>query len=163
MIKKLTAVRIIFILLTIACMVAIFLFSCENADHSSDTSGRVARLLLSIFRPGFKALSPDEQAEIVSDFQHIVRKTAHFTAYMALCFCASIAAGKRPLFSRGSAGVLAFCFLYALSDEIHQYFVPGRACMFRDVLIDTAGGCTGILITMLLWLIIGAVMKKRTA
>ena len=161
--NKITAVRIVFILLTAACMVAIFLFSCENADNSSDTSGRVARILLSIFRPGFKDLSSEEKAVIVSGMQHFVRKAAHFTAYMALCFCASIAVGKRPLFSSGTVGVLAFCFLYAGSDEIHQYFVPGRACMFRDVLLDTAGGLTGILISMLLWLIISKIIKKRTA
>lgn len=35
-------------------------------------------------------------------------------------------------------------FLYAVSDEIHQYFVPGRAMQARDVLIDTAGVLLGI-------------------
>lgn len=34
---------------------------------------------------------------------------------------------------------VAICFLYAISDEIHQYFVPGRACRVFDVLIDTSG------------------------
>ena len=37
-------------------------------------------------------------------------------------------------------------FIYALSDEIHQFFVPGRTCAFRDVLIDTIGGVTSILV-----------------
>ena len=31
------------------------------------------------------------------------------------------------------------CFLYAVSDEIHQSFVPGRACRLLDILIDTSG------------------------
>lgn len=35
-------------------------------------------------------------------------------------------------------------FLYAVSDEIHQYFVPGRAMQARDVLIDTSGVLLGI-------------------
>lgn len=30
-------------------------------------------------------------------------------------------------------------FLYAVSDEYHQSFVPGRGPAFRDVLIDTIG------------------------
>jgi len=37
-------------------------------------------------------------------------------------------------------------FLYAVSDEIHQYFVPGRAMQARDVLIDTAGVLLGFCI-----------------
>ena len=37
-------------------------------------------------------------------------------------------------------------FFYAVSDEIHQYFVPGRAMQARDVLIDTAGVFFGICI-----------------
>lgn len=34
---------------------------------------------------------------------------------------------------------IVICFLYAVSDEIHQYFVPGRACRLFDVLIDISG------------------------
>ena len=30
-------------------------------------------------------------------------------------------------------------FLYAVSDEFHQSFVPGRSASIRDVLIDTIG------------------------
>jgi VanZ family protein len=36
--------------------------------------------------------------------------------------------------------------LYAVSDEIHQLFVPGRAGQIRDVLIDACGVFVGIII-----------------
>ena len=36
--------------------------------------------------------------------------------------------------------------LYAVSDEIHQTFVPGRAGQIRDVLIDSCGVLAGILL-----------------
>ncbi len=42
-----------------------------------------------------------------------------------------------------------FCILYAASDELHQYFVPGRACRLFDVGVDTAGILFG---TFLFWL-----------
>ena len=47
---------------------------------------------------------------------------------------------------------LAFliCVIYAISDEIHQLFVPGRAGQVRDVLIDSAGSFLGIIIVMAL-------------
>jgi len=37
-------------------------------------------------------------------------------------------------------------FLYACTDEFHQSFVPGRACLFRDVMIDTSGGAFAMII-----------------
>ena len=37
-------------------------------------------------------------------------------------------------------------FLYAITDEIHQIFVPGRSAQFRDVLIDTLGASFGCLL-----------------
>ena len=39
---------------------------------------------------------------------------------------------------------ITLCFLYALSDEIHQLFIIGRSKEFKDVLIDTAGSFIGI-------------------
>lgn len=40
--------------------------------------------------------------------------------------------------------------IYATSDEIHQYFVPGRACRMGDVFIDTLGVLLGITIILLI-------------
>ena len=40
--------------------------------------------------------------------------------------------------------MIPVCILaYAVTDEIHQAFVPGRACAPMDVLIDSAGAATG--------------------
>ena len=55
--------------------------------------------------------------------------------------------------------MIVFCFLYACSDEIHQLFVPGRSGMFTDVLIDTGGAVTGMLVSMLLMFIIGKIAR----
>lgn len=46
---------------------------------------------------------------------------------------------KRPfLFS------FIFSFLYAISDEIHQMFVPGRNASLKDVLADWVGIILGL-------------------
>jgi VanZ family protein len=42
--------------------------------------------------------------------------------------------GIRP-FVMGMAGT----WIYAISDEIHQYFVPGRSCSLGDIIADGAG------------------------
>lgn len=36
---------------------------------------------------------------------------------------------------------------YALTDELHQHFVPGRQAAVRDIAIDTAGVVLGVLVT----------------
>ena len=45
---------------------------------------------------------------------------------------------------RHAALTLAFIFVYALSDELHQSFVPSRTASFGDVMIDVVGGIGGI-------------------
>ena len=42
------------------------------------------------------------------------------------------------------AGLLAV--IYAITDEVHQLFVPDRAGVFTDVLIDSAGSAIGLLV-----------------
>ena len=41
---------------------------------------------------------------------------------------------------------ILIAYLYAVSDEIHQYFVPGRNSRFTDTLIDLAGILIGSLV-----------------
>ena len=38
-----------------------------------------------------------------------------------------------------------YSYLYAISDEIHQYFTPGRGPKFTDTLIDLLGIIIGLL------------------
>ncbi|MGH8008957.1 MAG: VanZ family protein, partial [Candidatus Binatia bacterium] len=46
---------------------------------------------------------------------------------------------------------LLFTGFYGLSDEWHQYYVPGRSADLRDVVADAVGGTLGG-ISYLLWL-----------
>ena len=39
---------------------------------------------------------------------------------------------------------LIICGVYAISDEVHQYFIEGRGPHLKDVLIDSAGAFVGI-------------------
>jgi len=42
--------------------------------------------------------------------------------------------------------VLGLTELYALSDEIHQLFVPGRTFQLMDLVLDLLGGVIGLII-----------------
>lgn len=125
--------QIIFAVLSLACMVLIFCFSADNAEESTEKSDFFVKILESL------------PIAVRDNLSFIVRKTAHFSVYALLGFLVSGAfSGKQKLYT------LSICFLYACTDEIHQYFVAGRSCRFQDVMIDTAGAFSGILIFMLI-------------
>ncbi len=51
---------------------------------------------------------------------------------------------KVPIFTGMFFGaVLSISFLYGVSDELHQSFVPGRSAGAFDVIADTVGGVIG--------------------
>ena len=47
-----------------------------------------------------------------------------------------------------------FPFLYGVSDEIHQYFVPTRISDLPDVIVDAIGGLAGVLFLILVFFLI---------
>ena len=49
---------------------------------------------------------------------------------------------------------ITMAYLYAITDEVHQYFVPGRTSRFTDTLIDLGGILIGSLLLkiMLNWI-----------
>ena len=137
-------------------MALIFLFSAQNSDESASLSSGMLKKLLSLL-PGWDALSPALQTRRINQLHHLFRKLAHFTEYTVLgaiaaqtmrtCFPTVVTSGKCVRYFLIPA---CFALLYAVCDEIHQIFVPGRSCEFRDMMIDTAGACLGITLLALL-------------
>ncbi len=157
---KITVWQIIFLLLTIALMVTIFMLSSQTAKESSNTSHGLTKIAVMIIDKDYAKRSPERQKEIWSTASFIVRKLAHFSIYTALGFCASMTVGKRKLFTLKSLFVVVFCFLYAFSDELHQTMSEGRSCEFRDMMIDTCGSVVGMLISIVFMCIIACFTRK---
>ncbi len=152
--------RLVFSVLTIFCMIIIFRFSMENSDKSSETSGKITNTAVHAVIDNYDELPQKRQMSIMNKAEIIIRKSAHFSLYAMLGFMMSMAVGQRKLFSSASFGVIIFCFLYAFSDEIHQSFIPGRSCEFRDMMIDTSGALTGMLISMAAMLAVKTFFNK---
>lgn len=51
---------------------------------------------------------------------------------------------RRPMTSRALLLAFLLCALYAVSDEIHQMFVPNRYSELTDVLSDLVGAALGL-------------------
>lgn len=131
--------------LVIGWCAVIFSFSSQSASESSKTSGGLIEAFCNFIIPEFGDFSGLQREEFIEHLQFAVRKCAHFTAYGILGFLSWFALFDIKTKLRYSIAV-GFSFLYACSDEIHQYFVPGRSNEIRDILIDTAGAMLGALI-----------------
>lgn len=82
---------------------------------------------------------PSLQSGLACDF--ILRKIAHVAEYFVLTFLLHRALKKTFKFHGLTLSLIlaGAVFLYAVSDEMHQFFVPGRHGTFQDVLIDQLG------------------------
>jgi VanZ family protein len=100
--------------------------------------------------PDFEEWTVEEQQNFAEEWDYPIRKAAHMTEYAVLGFLLLGAlAGKRTeKYKVAAIQAFAVAVVYASSDEIHQYFVPGRACRIYDVGFDSAGALIGILIGM---------------
>ena len=120
-------------------MGVIFIFSAQTATDSSTLSSGITdwvfQLIINII-PTFS-----------SDVLHLlIRKLAHFSIYFVLgllVFNALKSSTTKQKYNILFA--LLISFLYAITDEIHQLFVPGRAGQALDVIIDSFGAITGIM------------------
>ena len=145
--KKERTLRIISLAITVAIMVLIFAQSAMPDYLSTEESNIIVVLITNIIEKTGKTVSNEEL------LQFIVRKTAHFTEYAA--FGASLFATAGAFLGRKLHLRILFFIawatgtLYAVTDEIHQLFVPGRYGQWTDVAIDAAGVALGALICLL--------------
>lgn len=120
-------------------MLVIFYLSSEGHDASSGRSDEIVNALKQYV------------ATVPTDFlTFLTRKAAHTIAYLILgIFMFQVVSAYRagPLKVRTVLFSIGFVLLYAISDEFHQSFVPGRAPMVTDVLIDTTAASLSILIS----------------
>ncbi|MER2026713.1 MAG: VanZ family protein [Lachnospiraceae bacterium] len=137
-----------FTIIVIAIMAFIFFQSALPADLSSEESGRVVDLIVRLFQ----GVAPIDRETLV----FIVRKGAHFTEYMilggflvpAVKEWMAVDTTPVPVVRERITAWLAGT-LYAMTDEIHQSFVPGRSCELRDMGIDSCGVLAGVLVVSL--------------
>ncbi len=131
-------------ILVLLCMGIIFLLSAQNGEESSELSGSFVMKLLNLL-----GINIDEG---------VLRTIAHCLEFMGLSllvFNAVYSTWKINL-----TPIIAFLgtVVYAITDEIHQIFVPDRAFQFSDILVDSAGALIGVTVSAV---ILKIILKKR--
>ncbi len=153
-------IRITVSLLLVFWMSVIFIMSAQPATESSRMSGGFVSKVIDILYSDFKNFSTERQNSIINNLTFLVRKTAHFLEYFILGVLAVMLTFtlNTKVFIKIS-GATIFGVIYAVSDEVHQYFVPGRACRFLDVCIDSMGIICAVVV---FWVIMRAVKRHKS-
>lgn len=155
--KRVLFLRIAIVVLCLVWQGVIYGFSAEDSDESG---GRSQGLCYDIVH----LLCGDERGE--AEINALADKIEPAFRILAHMFCYSVLGGlyfllfasfgcaciRRSLFSVGCA------LVYAVFDEVHQYFVPGRSMQLVDVIVDTAGA---VLAVCSLSLILHLALKRR--
>jgi VanZ family protein len=120
----------------------VIIFSASSDRQSFQHSSRIIGPLLHLIFPGITAETEDQLV-------FICRKGAHALEYALLGILAwlalrSLQPQPSPWSRSDAIKALIIVFVYAVSDEIHQAYVPSRQSAAVDVLIDTAGGAAGL-------------------
>lgn len=158
--KKINAVDLIYIVLTVFWCMIIFGFSSQNGGESGGLSQRVCNFLAENFVSDFDNMSLSEQSDVIDNMHLFVRKTAHFCEYAMLGFLVSSVFRRKTLLVRGALSE-GFVIVYAIIDEIHQLFIPDRNGNPVDVMIDSLGGIAGIVFGVIVFKIISALKERR--
>lgn len=153
--KKIIFLRI---LLTLACLgflAWIFSNSLQSGAESSLQSNKVMKIVQSVAAfvapNSYIATATGEDYELI---HAVVRTLAHFSEFAVLgvlvgcCYCSYT---NKKLFV-----FLPFSFLVCvpLIDEFLQTLTEGRAAEISDILVDMAGACTGLILSLcVIWLI----------
>lgn len=108
-------------------------------------SGRLSGGILMRFLEGLKGFLPGvmERSFDVDWWHVVIRKNAHLMAYLILGVLVTLPmlrANKKQAF----LWAFIICVVFAISDEVHQLFVPGRSGQFKDVCIDSFGAMIGV-------------------
>ena len=152
--KKISIVLLIFVLLT---AIVIFAFSAQTKEESKNISQNLTKIFLNFF-----SLTDVN----VNQAEHILRKCAHVAEFALLSAALCTAALYMPKLKNSvclcAVAAFGFSLLYAVTDEIHQKFVPGRGPSVRDVLLDALGALIGIFIVITIRFFVICIRKNKT-
>lgn len=120
------------IILVLIWMIIIFIMSSFNAEDSANQSNFIVNIIANILN-----------INNIELLNLIIRKLAHYIEYLILGILVINMFIKNNIPKSYLISII-FCVIYAISDEIHQFIIPGRACQIKDILIDSIGSITGI-------------------
>lgn len=147
---KKNILRIVLIILILCWMYIVFGFSNAGGEESTGISTRVAKFFV-------------KNEAYIRLAEHIIRKVAHLSEYAIggiLVYSLLLTFNLNSKIQFCASWL--FVVVYAITDEIHQLFIPGRTGRIVDVFIDSLGAMLGICSLLLIIKIINKLKKQNT-
>ena len=154
--KKKLIIIIILLFIAVFWIIGIYKLSGMNAENSDHASKSIITIFIedTIYNTNKYGLTDininSPKIDQLSELINVpLRKVMHAFVYFVLsiiilCILTYLLNNKKYLLSIFITLVLIIIF--ASFDEFHQTFVDGRNGSIKDVIIDTIGGITGIMI-----------------
>lgn len=145
--KLLITIPAVFLLVGLYCL--IFSFSSDEGEESSSKSHLVSQTCVEIVNQVTgRKWTQAVKNQLADYYEHPIRKLAHFSEYCLMGILLFVIWSQWiPRNRVFCCLILAWVFLSAGADEIHQLFVNGRDGNMIDVLIDTLGGAFGLFVS----------------
>ena len=145
--------KVLKIILLILWMMIIFAFSNQKAVDSSNLSnGLIDRTVVKVYKVFYGDISKEKEEVIIEKYSYPIRKLAHYSLYFILGILSFLVIVDYKNNKKLILYSMFICFLYACTDELHQLFIAGRSAEIKDVLIDSFGSLTSILLCNFIYL-----------
>ena len=119
----------------------------------------VLKLPLLLYSMAIFYMSHQSQPPNIVNYFWSMDKLLHLGAYFVYFFCSLLyfktlkfPAKKMHIYS------ITIALLFAISDEFHQYFIPGRSAEFGDILADFVG----IFLAFSIYYFVNKKLKKQS-
>lgn len=142
--------KILKLILLISWMAVIFYMSSRNGEQSSAMSSGLLKTIAEL-------IGVSDIDSFIENYSFLIRKTAHFSEYAMLGMLVYTNL-KEYLSNKYLLPSFLISALYAASDEIHQLFVSERSFAIMDIIIDSCGALTGL---VLIHLVTSYVAKRK--
>ena len=138
--------KILYLALVLIWMLTVFMFSNQNGEKSQGTSRKISTIVAQVFTHN-QEINEDEKEAIVEKVDHVIRKMAHYSIYaIGGILLYNYIRTLNSITKKAILISILVGIIYAITDELHQYFMNGRSAQITDVIIDSLGIFTGVIL-----------------
>ena len=168
--KKISALRAVLVLLIFVNLGFIWFNSSQVSDNSNEMSNSVTKSVAPHVVKDFDKLSTPQKEAKITSLNSIIRECAHTAEFVPLgflilmlilsCLDFEVCRGV-DVFWLTLLCTLPAIFIMALSDEVHQIFVKGRAFQLADIGLDMLGSLGGYALGMFFYFLHRVLFRRN--